>query len=170
MTPTTTVRPLTPDDAPACDAVILSLPYFFGDPVGRKDCAAAVRNEAGFVVAVDEAIAGFITLKSQFAGSVEITWLAVHAAHRRCGLGRMLIDAAVAHCIAERTQMLFVQTLGPSVPEDVPDNYEGTRTFYRTTGFIPLVEIQLREWNNTHTLILARPLGVVNIQAPDGAA
>jgi hypothetical protein len=54
--------------------------------------------------------------------------------------------------------MLFVQTLGPSVPEDVPDNYEGTRTFYRTVGFTPLAEIQLREWNNSHTLVLARAL------------
>jgi ribosomal protein S18 acetylase RimI-like enzyme len=153
-----TIRSLAPDDAAACDAVILSLPYFFGDPTGRDDCAAAVRSQTGFVATVDEAVAGFITLKSQFAGSMEITWLAVHESHRRHGLGRSLIDAAVQHATAQSMRMLFVQTLGPSVPEDVPDNYEGTRTFYRMVGFLPLVEIQIREWNNSHTLILARAL------------
>ena len=153
-----TIRPLTPDDGAACDAVILSLPYFFGDPTGREDCARAVREQSGTVVDIDGRVAGFITLKSQFAGSMEITWLAVHASHRRQGLGRMLIDAAVRHATAQSVRMLFVQTLGPSVPEDVPDNYEGTRTFYRTVGFTPLAEIQLREWNNSHTLVLARAL------------
>lgn len=147
-----------PDDAAACDAVILSLPYFFGDPAGREDCARAVREQSGIVAEIDGAVAGFITLLSHFAGSMEITWLAVRASRRRQGLGRMLIDAAVRHAIAQGTRLLFVQTLGPSVPEDVSDNYEGTRAFYKRTGFVPLRELELRGWNDSHALILARAL------------
>jgi hypothetical protein len=52
--------------------------------------------------------------------------------------------------------VLFVLTLGPSVPEEAGDNYEGTRAFYRRMGFGPLRELQLRDWNDSHALILAR--------------
>ena len=38
------VRPLTAADAEACDAIVLSLPYHFGDEAGRADCAAAARS------------------------------------------------------------------------------------------------------------------------------
>ncbi len=38
---TVAVRPLAPGDAPACDAIVASLPYHFGQEEGR-DCATAV--------------------------------------------------------------------------------------------------------------------------------
>lgn len=152
------IRPLRPDDAPACDAVIRSLPYFFGDPVGREQCAEAVRSEAGFVAEREGAVAGFITLKPHTPGSMEITWMAVHAQHRRQGIGGTLIDAAVAYAASIGARMLIVLTLGPSVPEEPGDNYAGTRRFYEDNSFIPLRELQLRDWNDSHALLLARPL------------
>jgi hypothetical protein len=60
--------------------------------------------------------------------------------------------------------MLCVLTLGPSVPEesgadgDAADNYEGTRAFYRSMGFVPLRELQLSTWNDSHALMLVRAL------------
>jgi hypothetical protein len=54
--------------------------------------------------------------------------------------------------------MLCVLTLGPSVPEDAGDNYEGTRAFYRSMGFVPMRELQLSTWNDSHALMLARAL------------
>ena len=56
------VRELLLADAPACDAVIASLPYFFGDPDGIRECAEAVRSQRGFVATDAAAVAGFITL------------------------------------------------------------------------------------------------------------
>ena len=153
-----TIRPLTPDDAPACDAIILSLPYFFGDPQGREDCARAVREQSGFLAELDGSAVGFITLLPHFKGSSEITWMAVHADHRRSGVGRMLIDAAVRARAAAGDRMMCVLTLGPSVPEEPGDNYEGTRAFYQCMGFVPLRELGLREWNDSHALMLARGL------------
>ncbi len=147
--------------AAACDAVIASLPYFFGDPAGARDCADAVRSQRGWVALVDGAVAGFITLHPHFPESAEITWMAVHADHRRSGIGRLLIDAACAGAAAAGARMLCVLTLGPSVPEppeSAADNYESTRRFYRRMGFVPLRELGLREWNDSHALILARAL------------
>lgn len=153
-----TIRALAPADAPACDAIVLSLPYFFGDPQGRQDCARAVREQSGFVAELDGTPAGFVTLLAHFEGSSEITWMAVHADHRRIGLGRLLIEAAIATRAAAGDRMMCVLTLGPSVPEDPGDNYAGTRAFYQRLGFVPLRELGLREWNDSHALILARAL------------
>jgi GNAT superfamily N-acetyltransferase len=155
----TAMRELTIDDAPGCDAVIASLPYFFGDPAGVRDCAVAVRTQHGFVATrADGAVAGFLTLLPHSPESAEITWMAVHADHRRSGIGRLLIDAALRQCAAGGVRMLSVLTLGPSVPEDAADGYAGTRQFYQSMGFVPLREVGLREWNDSHALMLARPV------------
>ena len=155
------IRELLVDDAPGCDAVIASLPYFFGDPVGVSDCAAPfarARHRRGRRRWHDRRL---LTLKEHFGregGSAEITWMAVHASQRRGGLGRRLMDAVVERCASDGLRMLFVMTLGPSVPEDAADNYEGTRRFYRSMGFVPLRELGLRDWSDAAALVLARAL------------
>jgi GNAT superfamily N-acetyltransferase len=153
------IRELTPDDAPACDAIIASLPYFFGDPTGVADCAKAVRSQPGVVALFDGGPVGFITLERHFPESAEITWMAVHADHRRQGIGRAMIDAAVERARLDTLRMLCVLTLGPSVPEErTGDNYEGTRRFYQVNGFVPLRELELSTWNDSHALMLARSI------------
>ncbi|MEX2227032.1 MAG: GNAT family N-acetyltransferase [Dehalococcoidia bacterium] len=154
------IRALEPRDAEACDAVLASLPYFFGDPDGVRMAHEAVRHQRGFVAEADGAVRGFITLEQHQPGSSEITWLAVQAEHRRGGIGRMLVETAVELLRGEGQSMLFVLTLGPSVPEppSVADNYEGTREFYRRTGFVGLREFGLRDWNDAYALVLGRPL------------
>ena len=153
-------RALELHDAEACDAVLASLPYFFGDPDGQRQCHEAVRTQRGFVAEVEGAVRGFITLAQHQPGSSEITWLAVQAEHRRDGIGRALVEASVALLRGEGQSMLFVLTLGPSVPEppEVTDNYEGTRAFYRRLGFVGLREFGLRDWNDAYALVLARAL------------
>jgi hypothetical protein len=45
------------------------------------------------------------------------------------------------------------------VAEPKPDdNYEGTRRFYQSAGFVPLRELSLRTWSDDYALILARRL------------
>jgi ribosomal protein S18 acetylase RimI-like enzyme len=151
------IRSLTPADGGGCDAVLASLPYFFGDPDGIAQCHEAVRTQRGFVAEEGAEIVGFVTLDQHHPGSAEITWLAVRAGRRRSGIGRALIDASVGLLRAEGQRMLFVLTLGPSVPEtQVSDNYEGTREFYRRVGFVALREFGLRDWNDAFALVLAR--------------
>jgi ribosomal protein S18 acetylase RimI-like enzyme len=157
-TGTAAIRRLILTDAEGCDAVLASLPYFFGDPDGIAQCHEAVRTERGFVAVDGNTVVGLITLTPHQPGSSEITWLAVHAGHRRGGIGRRLIDASVELLRSEGQQMLFVLTLGPSVPEDVDDGYEGTREFYRRCGFVGLREFGLRDWNDAYALVLVRAL------------
>ena len=75
------VRPLAPDDASACDAIIAGLPDFFGLESGIQACADAVRSEPGYVASDDDGtIIGFLTVERPFPGCAEISWMAVDAA------------------------------------------------------------------------------------------
>ena len=47
------IRRLGEADAEACDAVVASLPYHFGDEGGRDACAEAVRTQPGLVATTD---------------------------------------------------------------------------------------------------------------------
>ena len=154
------VRELELADAPACDAVVATLPYFFGQPVGIAECASAVRSEPG-LVAVDRygTVVGFLTYRSHHPHSAEITWMAVRHDERRKGVGRVLVDA-LDNLLARRgVPLVFVITLGPSVHEPgVIDGYGGTRAFYERVGFIPLRELDA--WGqDSPGLVLVRPTG-----------
>src|SRR5437764_162313 len=152
------VRPLAADAAEACDGVILSLPYHFGDEGGRRECARAVRAGEGLVAAADGRVAGFLTVQRHFAGSAEITWMAVHAAHRGRGIGRALIERLCRELRAEGRRLLLVMTLAASRDEgDVADGYGRTRAFYRALGFIPAREFPAY-WPTSPALLLVLPL------------
>ena len=136
---------------------IRSLPYFFGQEGGIAECARAVRSQAGLVAADDSGkIVGFLTHESYYPGSAEITWMAVRHDVRRIGVGRRLITRLADDASADGIHMLFVITLGPSVPEpDVTDGYGGTRAFDERTGFVPLKELDC--WGpDSQGLVLAR--------------
>jgi len=119
------IRPLDPArDAPGCDAVTRSLPYHFGDPGGRRECAMAVRRDAGWVVDHDGEIAAFATRAPSSPQAMEITWLAVAAKYRRSGLGGQLVEQTAASAAEEGFELLCALTVGPSDPEaGVADGY-----------------------------------------------
>lgn len=154
------VRDLEVGDAPACDAVIATLPYFFGQPAGIADCEAAVRSQPG-LVAVDRsgAVVAFVTYRSHHAGSAEITWMAVRQDVRRRGVGRLLVMALDDRLSPRGVRVMFVITLGPSVAEPgVTDGYRGTRAFYEAVGFVPLKELDV--WGpDSPGVVLARGTG-----------
>jgi ribosomal protein S18 acetylase RimI-like enzyme len=133
---TITIRPLAPLDAEACDAIVASLPHHFGQEEGRRACAAAVRTQPGLVAERDGEVVGFLTAENRFDDAVEITWMAVHASHRRGGLGRALMDRLAADLRAQNRRLLLVLTVSPSDgPDDNDDGYAGTRDFYAANGF-----------------------------------
>ena len=152
------IRPLSPEDAEGCDAVLATLPYHFGDPTGQANCAKAVRSERGWVAVDDDEIVAFVTVAPSSDEALEITWMAVRMDRRRGGIGAQLMGAVVEAAAEDGYRQLVVLTLGPSEPENAEDGYEGTRRFYKREGFVPLKEVGLRSWNNDHALLLARPL------------
>lgn len=144
------VRGLRAADAEACEAVAATLPTFFGDPDGLRDMSDALRSQRGVVAELRGEIVGFLTIQASSDVTDEITWMAVRADRRRQGIGRRLVEAAAARSHAKA---LCVLTLGPSVPDA---GYEGTRAFYRRMGFLPIKELGLRSWNDSHALVLVR--------------
>jgi GNAT superfamily N-acetyltransferase len=152
------IRPLDAGDADACDLVIASLPYHFGQPTGVSQCAEAVRTQRGWVATIADDVVGFVTVETRFPESVEISWLAVRADHRRDGIGRLLVEQAATDARDSGARLLMLETVGPSEPEPgIIDGYVGTRAFYARLGFLQVKEVRLDGWTD-RAIILARVL------------
>jgi GNAT superfamily N-acetyltransferase len=149
------IRPLDPhSDAVACDAIIASLPDWFGLEEGIRECAAAVRTQLGLVAEVGGSVAGFLTLARPYPPTPEISWLAVHARERRRGIGRALIEAVSDKLRADGDRIVVVKTLSDRI--DPGPEYTETRAFYLAMGFVPVVELYL--YPDDPIQLLALPL------------
>jgi ribosomal protein S18 acetylase RimI-like enzyme len=154
-----TIRPLEPRDADACDAIVVGLPYHFGLEEGRRECAAAVRSQDGFVAVADEHVVGFLTFHRHFDDCAEITWMATEAARRRQGIGRSLMDRLSDALLDEGRRFLILLTVSPSDDaEEPPDGYGATRAFYSAQGFAPIREFE-GLWSSNIPVLIARYLG-----------
>ena len=157
------VRPLTIEDAPICDQIILSLPRHFGYEAGREACAQAVRTSEGWVAALGGRVVGFLTVQIHNATTLEITWMAVHAAWRGQGIGKRLIERLRQETQARGYRLLLVATLAPSYEGDTQgpaeEGYAATRAFYHTVGFLDVCEVPLY-WGagSDPALLLVLPL------------
>jgi ribosomal protein S18 acetylase RimI-like enzyme len=148
------VRPLAADDAAACDAIVVGLPYHFGQEQGRRDCAVAVRRDPGLVAVEGGEIVGFLTYVPRFDEAAEITWMAVRADRRRRGVGHALIERLTVELHAAGRRILLVLTVSPSDPGPEPDDgYQSTRAFYRSVGFALGRDLP-REWEGGDTAVL----------------
>jgi GNAT superfamily N-acetyltransferase len=135
-------------DADACDAIIRELPEWFGMEEGIRDCAQAVRSQAGFVAVEGDDVVGFLTFTTTSETS-EITWMGVRAGRRRRGTGRALIEVLTEHLRAEGVPRLQVKTL--SAREPYPP-YAETRSFYRSMGFTEEQELDI--WGPENPAVL----------------
>lgn len=147
------IRGLEVGDAPACDAIVAGLPEWFANEDGIRDCAAAVRSQAGLVACEAGVVAGFLTYEVS-GRSAEITWMAVRSDRRRTGIGRSLIEALTGQLAADGIRLLAVKTLsdrdGPYAP------YEETRRFYLKMRFVRSAELDIWGPGNPATLLTLR--------------
>lgn len=131
------VRSLQLDDAQACDKIVLSLPWHFGQEDGRRDCAYAVRNQNGLVAELSGPVVGFLTFQQQFDAAAEITCLAVHNFHRRNGIGHSLIEATHSLLAGQGVTVVCALTVSPNDSDGSrADGYGATRRFYQSCGYV----------------------------------
>ena len=135
------IRALERNDAPACDAIIASLPEWFGLEEGIQECAEAVRTQPGLVCERDGRTVGFLTVVRPSDVTAEISWLAVQAGERGDGVGTRLVEGLVADLSGSGVRLLLVKTL--SDREDPGPEYAATRAFYLARGFTPAAELEL---------------------------
>lgn len=138
-----------------CAEVLATLPEWFGLPASNAAYAADAEALPTWVARAEGAEAALMILKPHFATALEIHVLAVRRDLRGRGLGRALVETAVAEARREGRPMLTVKTRGPSLPY-AP--YEETRAFYEACGFLALEEI-IEVWGPENPcLLMARPL------------
>lgn len=131
-TPEFEIVPLNPDHAAACEAIGRALPAWFGIEEGLADLRHCAATQEGVVaIAAGEPI-GFLTLTRPFPETWEMTWMAVHPARHRRGVGCRLIEVTIDRCRAAGASTLLVKTLAGSHPSE---EYAQTRAFYRAMGF-----------------------------------
>jgi ribosomal protein S18 acetylase RimI-like enzyme len=84
--------------------------------------------------------------------------MAVHADHRRRGVGQALVERLRLDLAAERRRVILVLTVSPSDPGDEPpDGYQTTRAFYRKVGFILAMDLP-GLWPHDTAVLMVRPL------------
>lgn len=155
---TVAIRQLVVSDDEACDAIVASLPYHFGDEEGRRECAAAIRAQRGLVAQDGGEVVGFLTLEPRFEDCLEVTWMAVRADRRRQGIGRALLDRVASDARGEDRKFLLVLTVSPSDGADeIPDGYQATRGFYEANGFI-LARDFPGYWKSDTPVLMLRPI------------
>jgi GNAT superfamily N-acetyltransferase len=90
-----------------------------------------------------------------FDESLEITYLAVHADHRRSGFGGLLVHAVAELARARDIPSVCLLTLGPSAGST---HQAETISFYRAIGFWRAKEFYLRTWGGAPTLLMVAPV------------
>jgi GNAT superfamily N-acetyltransferase len=148
------IRPLAPADASVCDAIVASLPAWFGNAEGIREAAALVRTAPGYVAEVDAQVRAFLTHARRSPAIEEITWVAVDAAHRRTGLGAALLHALETTVVAGGVRLVVVKTLSDRV--DPGPEYSATRAFYLALGFEPAAELDIWGPENPAQLLAKR--------------
>lgn len=151
------LRELVPGDGPAADAIMRSLPEWFGHEGGLAACAVAVREGAGWALERDFTLVAFATWEPRNTYTAEITWMGVHSSVRGQQLGTRLIEYACAELRARGYALALAMTsAAPKIPTAGTDPYDATRAFWLRRGFLPLAELDI--WDTDIALLVVRPL------------
>jgi ribosomal protein S18 acetylase RimI-like enzyme len=134
------IRSLAPGEADACEAILRSLPEWFGIEEAIVQYRRDLEVMDVFVAESQTEIVGFLALRRHNEYSAEIHVIAIRGEYHRRGIGRALIRHVETLLRYESTEFLAVKTLGPSRENEA---YARTRSFYAALGFRPLEETSL---------------------------
>jgi GNAT superfamily N-acetyltransferase len=138
-----------------CASILAEIPEWFGMPESNANYARLAEEGPAYLVEVDGRAEGLMMLKPHFDSTVEVYFLAVRPALHRKGVGRALVERAVAIAAERGALYLSVKTLGPSAEYEP---YARTRAFYRALGFVPLEEFTEVWGPDNPTLLMVKPV------------
>ena len=144
-----------PAFAPACAAVLASVPEWFGRQAANAQYLADLAVLPSWVARSDGVAVGAITLTEPQPQSFEVHFLVVARAWHRRGIGGALLRVVEDAACARGGRWLHVKTLGPSHPDPF---YARTRAFYARNGFAPLFESTALWDVRTPALIIVKAL------------
>jgi GNAT superfamily N-acetyltransferase len=150
------VRPLTLDDAAACDAIMRTLPDFFAYEPGLEQCARDVRSHYGWVAEDEGRVVGFAVWAPRIESTAEVTWMAVEASKRHKGIGTRIVEKLVDDVRQRGFKFALAMTSAGPKNESIQDTYGPTRAFWKARGFEPLIELDI--WETDRALLQVRPL------------
>jgi ribosomal protein S18 acetylase RimI-like enzyme len=138
-----------------CDAILRSLPQWFGIEEHIKGYVSKVVELPMFGCLIEKDVVGFLSLKPHTEFAAEIYVLGVRPDWHRRGIGRRLVQAADNHAKERGIRFITVKTLSPRVEYEP---YEKTRRFYSSMGFVPIEEFPNLWGPENPTLMLIRPV------------
>ncbi|MCB1666510.1 MAG: GNAT family N-acetyltransferase [Pseudomonadales bacterium] len=133
-----------------CEAILRSLPQWFGLEESLKMYVRDSRSLPTFAAKTSAGIAGFITLQQHFPAAWEVHCIAVSAHERGKGVGTILLSHTETWLAEQGVRFLQVKTIAASSPDP---HYSATRAFYLNRGYIPVEEFPLL-WSPTNPALL----------------
>jgi GNAT superfamily N-acetyltransferase len=121
--------------APECQAILRTLPKWFGIEDSLLMYVADTVKWPTFAVESAERLIGFLTLREHFPAAWEVHCMAIEASARGQGLGTLLLDHSEKWLAARGVQFLQVKTVAATSSST---EYAQTRKFYEARGFTPL--------------------------------
>ena len=131
------ITPFAAGFADQCEALIASLPDWFGIPESNSTYLRDLTRLPSWLSCCRSDVVGAATLAPHYPGSFEVHFMAVGPELHRQGVGRSLLAHLETEASARGGRWLHVKTLAPSNPEPF---YARTREFYQAMGFALLFE------------------------------
>lgn len=118
-----------------CEAVLRSLPAWFGVEEALCRYVADTAWLPTFAILRGDEFEGFLTLREHFPKAWEVHCMAVSAEARRRGHGRAMLAHAEAWLAERGVEVLQVKTIAMTKEDAF---YAETREYYFAMGFTPL--------------------------------
>jgi len=123
------------DRAVDCEAILRSLPMWFGIERALLMYARDSAVMPTFAISEGANLVGFLTLREHFPEAWDIHCVAIRADARGHGHGSRLLAHAEAWLLQLGVRFLQVKTVAATAPSN---EYAETREFYNRRGFTPI--------------------------------
>ena len=150
------------DRARDCEAVLRSLPMWFGIEPALLMYARDSAAMPTFALSEGPDLVGFLTLREHFPNAWDIHCVAIRADARGQGHGSRLLAHAEFWLSERGVRFLQVKTVAATSPSK---EYAETREFYRRRGYTP-IEIFPTLWDPHNPAL--QSIKVLDAAKPDG--